>query len=458
MTDTITESFCERCGTRYSFEQTAKARRGGIGRVRVLTRGLKNYVANDGMPMNEALAAARNDEERAGVSRQLDAFHRTFKFCMSCRQYTCANCWNEKAVECLTCAPDLTHEVLPAPFPDLPLVGPTVADGLLPDSEVVAPAAWPTADLARVTTHAPAAPRQDVATPIPDPDVLARLDTFVASPSDAGAGELTPAELVEIESALMAGHPALEPPAEPAAADQAPEPALATAMVADAEPEAGGEPLVATSVDHAAATARGQTRGLLARFRLGRRPEAAPSADASDERAAATAEPGFAPVALPEPAAEPASELETTAEPQPEPEPALVQAAAEQAPQPEPEPAPVQAADTVEQPTWRVVAPEATPAPRPDWPDAPAWPSPDPQASSPASQAPGHAAAPWASRLATARPEPVSVWAASTQEVLAAPGAVAGRGPGPAVQTCVSCGLSLSANARFCRRCGTRQA
>jgi hypothetical protein len=77
MTDTITESFCERCGTRYSFEQNAEHRRGRIGRVRVLTRGLKNYVANDGMPMSEAMAAAQHDEARTGVSRQLDA-HKTF--------------------------------------------------------------------------------------------------------------------------------------------------------------------------------------------------------------------------------------------------------------------------------------------------------------------------------------------------------------------------------------------
>jgi len=97
MTDTITESFCERCGTRYSFEQNAEHRRGRIGRVRVLTRGIKNYVANDGMPMSEAIAEAQHDEARMGVSRQLDAFHRTFNFCMSCRQYTCANCWNADA-------------------------------------------------------------------------------------------------------------------------------------------------------------------------------------------------------------------------------------------------------------------------------------------------------------------------------------------------------------------------
>jgi hypothetical protein len=50
-----------------------------------------------------------------------------------------------------------------------------------------------------------------------------------------------------------------------------------------------------------------------------------------------------------------------------------------------------------------------------------------------------------------------ALWAASAQEVLARP---TGIGPAVApagVQPCSSCGLSLSATARFCRRCGTRQ-
>jgi hypothetical protein len=49
-----------------------------------------------------------------------------------------------------------------------------------------------------------------------------------------------------------------------------------------------------------------------------------------------------------------------------------------------------------------------------------------------------------------------ALWAASSQEVLARP--VAGPSTvAAAVQPCSSCGLSLSATARFCRRCGTRQ-
>jgi hypothetical protein len=50
-----------------------------------------------------------------------------------------------------------------------------------------------------------------------------------------------------------------------------------------------------------------------------------------------------------------------------------------------------------------------------------------------------------------------ALWAASAREVLGGP-----VGPAPAptagIQPCSNCGLSLSANARFCRRCGTRQA
>jgi hypothetical protein len=49
-----------------------------------------------------------------------------------------------------------------------------------------------------------------------------------------------------------------------------------------------------------------------------------------------------------------------------------------------------------------------------------------------------------------------AMWAASAQQVVAAP-VVGGSAPIAGVQPCSSCGLSLSANARFCRRCGTRQ-
>ena len=59
------------------------------------SRGLKNFVLCDESSLDEAFAAARSETGPRGASQQLDAFHKTFNFCMSCRQYTCGNCWNE---------------------------------------------------------------------------------------------------------------------------------------------------------------------------------------------------------------------------------------------------------------------------------------------------------------------------------------------------------------------------
>ena len=126
MAEVLTESFCERCGTRYTFE-SAKPRVKRLKGVKVLSRGLKNFVLSDDSSLDEAMAAARSDTEREVTSQQLDAFHKTFNFCMTCRQYTCANCWNEAEGTCLTCSPHLGHEIMPAPFPDLDPLGATIA-------------------------------------------------------------------------------------------------------------------------------------------------------------------------------------------------------------------------------------------------------------------------------------------------------------------------------------------
>ena len=126
MTEILTESFCERCGTRYTFESARPRAR--LKGVRVLSRGLKNFVMSDDNSMDEAMAAARSDTDRELTADQLDAFHKTFNFCMSCRQYTCPNCWNEAEARCLTCAPHLGQEIMPAPFPDLVTSSYLVAD------------------------------------------------------------------------------------------------------------------------------------------------------------------------------------------------------------------------------------------------------------------------------------------------------------------------------------------
>ena len=61
----------------------------------------------------------------------------------------------------------------------------------------------------------------------------------------------------------------------------------------------------------------------------------------------------------------------------------------------------------------------------------------------------GQAASP--AELAALAAQGARFWEASAQEVASAVGNVG-------IQNCGECGLSLSANARFCRRCGTRQA
>jgi hypothetical protein len=90
LTEILTESFCERCGTRYTFESAAP-RRSRIGKVRTLSKGMKNFVLSDDSSFSEAMAEARSEQELAAVAHQLDAFHQTFNFCLTCRQYTCGD-------------------------------------------------------------------------------------------------------------------------------------------------------------------------------------------------------------------------------------------------------------------------------------------------------------------------------------------------------------------------------
>ena len=139
MPEILTESFCERCGTRYTFESAAPPKVKKLGKFKTLSKGLKNYVLSDETSMDEAMAAARSDEERELTSQHLDAFHSTFNFCMTCRQYTCANCWNQADGLCLTCAPaSLTHEFPVTFLEQTPFV--------TPEPLVVEPSAWPVSD------------------------------------------------------------------------------------------------------------------------------------------------------------------------------------------------------------------------------------------------------------------------------------------------------------------------
>jgi ribosomal protein L40E len=236
MAEILTESFCERCGTRYTFE-AATPKKHRIGRLKVLSKGLKNYVLSDDASLDEALADARSEEERELSGGQLDAFHQTFQFCMSCRQYTCSNCWNEAEGRCLSCAPlSLTGNAqLGSPLDDLlarggmaPLASPAAVEGDLAlgtngttngqhSADEAAPAdgsAWPTIDLFRTAESAPPA---DAATTIV-PEAVAPAVPEVETPFVPEAvAQVVPEAEAEAEAAPEAE--AADAPAAPRDAD-----------------------------------------------------------------------------------------------------------------------------------------------------------------------------------------------------------------------------------------------
>jgi hypothetical protein len=531
MPETLTESFCERCGSRYTFESAAPKQR--MRGMRVLSRGVKNFVLDDKTSFDEAMAVARMDTDRESTNAQLDAFHKTFNFCMECRQYTCPNCWNEVEGRCLGCAPmlvDVGPATAPSPFRAplaTPLSAPTNGAAATNGHALVEPEAEfdPLARLAFLTAAAP---------PTTEPEVVADAAPVVDAPSEVAPvepalepGLVADAEAEPVVSAsaapfvaalvepdlVIAQEPLLEPEpelvAEPASepvAEPAPEPVEPVAAAAASEVEAAAQVSPAPRVElepeqfatkivvtdpadpttDRAAAAAARTSIMFTAMRPGQSlDEAIAAYDQAtvepEPAAAAAAEPEPVAAAEPEPVAAPEPEPVAAIEPDPEPvvaaepepvvaaEPVTVVAAEPAAPEPVAvapapavaPPAPVAVeppvveapglaaaaiaasaapADVVAQPTWSVMAPD----PDQPSPTSPEWPNQQP--------APG---LPFLGRPAVPTGGVDALWAASSQQV----GAPSPATPGPVggVQECVSCGLSLSATARFCRRCGSAQ-
>lgn len=408
MPEILTESFCERCGTRFTFEAAAPTR-SRLSRLKIIARGLRNYVLSDDTTLDEAFADARSDEERAISTQQLEAFHKTFNFCLSCRQYTCANCWNGVEGRCLTCAPNLSREPLPAAFPGLD----ARVEPIRPAVELGGDgnAAWPAHDLATEATGRSAGVEDHP----PIPEVALAPDLGVARAVAPGP-----------EAA-----PQVEGSSQPSRAETAPSPDLAETVPAPASapaaPRRGVQERIVSPADRAT-TAAEQTAALLARFR----PPFAESAETKPvrtETAPAPTERGPEPsAALPPSAGPPAA---------PQPQPPVAPPPAASLPSPETRPPeatrpeipaapPGAPTDRVSQPLWPPPHPAATPAPPPAWP-------------------PPHVAAPPAGHALAAE----AVWRESSRDVLAPRTG--------SVQACIACGLPLSATARFCRRCGSPQ-
>jgi ribosomal protein L40E len=237
MPEILTESFCERCGTRYTFESSA-SRTKPLRGLKTIGKGLRNFVMSDDSSMDEAMAAARSEAERDVTSRQLDAFHSTFNFCMSCRQYTCANCWNETEGQCLSCSPLVGREAMPAPFPTVDVTAQAMDAPLNGTPEAPAfeaPTAWPTLDL-----EAEAEEPSHVGFDEVDLGArLAALDIVTEGPTEAESPVAEPEPIAaqpepEPEPVTLEPEPvvAAEPEPEPIAAAE-PEPVVA----AEPEPE-----------------------------------------------------------------------------------------------------------------------------------------------------------------------------------------------------------------------------
>ena len=524
MPEILTESFCERCGTRYTFESAAPRKARRLGQIKTLSKGMKNWVMSDDTSMDEAMAAARNDEDREVTSQQLDAFHATFNFCMTCRQYTCGNCWNVAEGRCLTCAPHLGHEILPAPFADqVPFEPVRIEAEAWPEVDLSVPGAaadsnghgngfHPAASDAWASTGA-----TDVED-IPDFDAAARLAFLsgetpmpVVEPEEAPSRAATTEEwptnwLAATETPTSEPLPiAIEPVAtdlsdrRPDAVQPDADAATGTAETAEDVSQAEAAPMAAVEPllpDEWAGVGATRTADLLRRFRPGQNIDAelaayeaehAPEAAPAMEAAAPTVEAAVDTPLIVEPVAEPVARSESepvAAEPEPvaaEPlaEPVAAEIAAVEVPVappaaaptpvwpvPEPEPLAAEPAreDRIQQPTWQIFAPDATPAVgRPlDGalpPVAPVQPpfaaAADPQWPVQPDMAESLAMALLANRARGSQSD--ALWAASAREVLAPQASVPAVGVTTGVQPCSSCGLSLSATARFCRRCGTRQ-
>ncbi len=496
MTEILTESFCERCGTRYTFE-TARPQNSRLGRARTFTKGLRNYVLSDDS-LSEAMADARGEEELAATVLQLDAFHKTFNFCMSCRQYTCANCWHTEEGRCLTCAPLPAAEAIEdlEPGASEAIEGRLAAIAASPEGATlegsIEVTAWPAVDLPAPEEAAQAeatdsgegaleavetAPAEDVAELAPEPtaappeEAAAAPATASAEPAAAPGLALKGLRLGESLDDAIAAYEAAHQPDDLAGVAET-EPVAGIPAVAGApettSPEA--EPVGDAALAGDAALDAAEPTGAPL---VGPAPATAlPGPGVAEAAAPAAVEPQPKGEAASPAAGAPEAAVEMEAPLEPPPPPHLFPRTAP-APIPAPQaPEPIAATAAPEEPAE---SPAAAPAPSPDsktsealapgWltvaPDdgsAPAWPR---QPSWPTNSRPMEGAT-LAGRRLVPSADAASQWAASAREDMSA-GPVATTSPGrepaatPTPQPCVQCGLSLSANARFCRRCGARQ-
>ena len=480
MPEALTESFCERCGTRYEF--AAPTELSPLRKTRGLMSGLKNYLMSQDA-LGDAVGDAIRNEESQLASQQLDAFHDSFNFCIDCRQYTCVNCWNDDSGRCRSCVPipgtdDLLEQFESTFHAQHPELYTADAGAEMADAEIqrrLGIEAWPSSDLAALNGHEPAEAA------VPTLESTEEAGAFPAGPEPVAAEVEVEAEPVaaEVEPEPVAAEIEVEVEVEPepVAAEIEVEPVQALITAEEAATAAVIAPIAPSFVWEQNGTWEPLPEPVAAKVEVEVEPEPLPEPVAAEVEVEAEPEP------LPEPVA---AEVEVEAEPEPLPEPVAAEVEVEVEPEPLPEPVrpmPIRPiSETILHLPRRAPEPESAPASAPEAaPEAAPVERVAAEADDPALAArrakldmlgledPGEGTVtsgapnvlPYRSRGASVHPAEVaahagqavgrSFWEASAREV-------AGAASQVGVQSCGACGLSLSASARFCRRCGTRQA
>ena len=211
MTELLTESFCERCGTRFELGTPEPMSR--TQKTRGLVTGLRQFIMSQDS-LSDSLSDGMRAEEEQVAARQIDAFQETFNFCFDCRRYTCVSCWNDDAGRCRSCVPlagiddlagfderILAPPLFTEPEDETPLLT-TAEVHVWPAEEGVPPAlAWPSED--EIVTAAEEAPTVE---PAEAPDVVVEepIEEPLAEPIAASA-EVEPEPPASIEPPIPTG-------------------------------------------------------------------------------------------------------------------------------------------------------------------------------------------------------------------------------------------------------------
>jgi ribosomal protein L40E len=195
----LTDSYCERCGAHHVFAVSTQKNL-SLKNARVLAKGLRNFVLNDGQSMADSMTSARLEDSSSDSIRATEAFHQAFNFCLTCRQYACDNCWNAQAGACLTCAPRADR---PTPVAGRRVSAPNPTPGWDPEwlnftettnGSVPAPdepslSGWPAGMLIGAATTTPAAPEVAPETASETAPAVTRVAASAPSPDHAAATE-----------------------------------------------------------------------------------------------------------------------------------------------------------------------------------------------------------------------------------------------------------------------------